>query len=164
MTWGRKVISTANNIDPRYIVEHISYDRAHSTTSNFGRIWTHERHPIPRPYGWAMGCVSWVIRREVTAIYRERTVLTKFHDVIDMASLTHCVPQPMYARICRRRILPAEQTSSREVPFSWQRPYTWCLPPLLMRRVGSTLTQWMCWIWFQNAHSCQRWHSNDKRR
>ena len=30
---------------------------------NFGQICTHEQHPILRPYGQAMGCLSWVIRR-----------------------------------------------------------------------------------------------------
>ena len=40
------------------------------------KLCTHERHPIgPRHYGRAMGCLSWVIQRIMTAIYRERTVL-----------------------------------------------------------------------------------------
>ena len=37
------------------------------------KICTHERHPIPRPYGRAMGCHSWVIQKYMTAIYGERT-------------------------------------------------------------------------------------------
>ena len=43
---------------------------------NFGHICTHSRHPIPRPYRRAMGCLSWDTKRKITAIYRERTVYT----------------------------------------------------------------------------------------
>ena len=43
--------------------------------TKFGQICAHERHPIPRPYGRAMGCLSRVTQREMTAIYRERTVV-----------------------------------------------------------------------------------------
>ena len=32
-------------------------------------------HPIPGPYGWAMGCLSWIIPRKMTVIYWEGTVL-----------------------------------------------------------------------------------------
>ena len=40
------------------------------------RLFTHDRHPIPRPDGRAMGCLSWVIRRKMTAISRAHTVYT----------------------------------------------------------------------------------------
>ena len=42
---------------------------------NFRLISTHELHPIPRPYGRAIGCLSRVKQRKMTTIYRERTVL-----------------------------------------------------------------------------------------
>ena len=65
----------------------ISHTAQQLQWQNFSQIFTHERHPIPRPYGRAIGCLSWVIRRKMTAIYRECTVLkwmswkneTRFH-------------------------------------------------------------------------------------
>ena len=45
----------------------IWYDSAHSTTITMIKlqICTHEQHPIAHPYGWAMGCLSWVIWRYI---------------------------------------------------------------------------------------------------
>ena len=67
-----------NTIDPRYIVG-IYNTIVHITQQlqwwNFGDICTNERHPIPRPNGRAMGCLSWDKRRKMTAIYRECTVV-----------------------------------------------------------------------------------------
>ena len=56
-------------------VSHESNITAGLSHWNFGQICTHERHPIPRPYGRAMGCLSRVIQRKLTALYRVRTVL-----------------------------------------------------------------------------------------
>ena len=47
---------------------------ARRTMTIFGQICTHEQHPIPRPYGQAMGCLSRAIQRKTTAINRGRTV------------------------------------------------------------------------------------------
>ena len=68
------------SIDSRYIA--VIYDAImHAAQQlqwyNFGQICTHERHRIPLPNGRAMGCLSWVIRRKMTAIYRERIVHTR---------------------------------------------------------------------------------------
>ena len=64
-------------IDAWFIV--VLYDTimhtAQSNWWNYTHICTHERHFIPRSYGWTMGCLSRVIHRKMTAIYRERTVL-----------------------------------------------------------------------------------------
>ena len=54
---------------------HIQHDSAHRPTLTVAKLCTHERHPIPRPYGWAMGCLSWVTQRKMTAIFRECTVI-----------------------------------------------------------------------------------------
>ena len=58
---------------------YIWYDNAHSTTITMiklsRKICTHERHPIPRPFGRNMGCLSWVKRRKMTPKYRERNYL-----------------------------------------------------------------------------------------
>ena len=39
---------------------------------NWGRIsirgWTNKRHPIPRPNGRAMGCLSWIFLKKLTAL------------------------------------------------------------------------------------------------
>ena len=34
------------------------------------RVWVHERHPIPRPNGWAMGCLLWEFGRNLTVLYK----------------------------------------------------------------------------------------------
>ena len=52
---------------------YIWHDNAHSKTIIMTSVrfaCTHEQHPIPRPYGRARGCLSWVIRRKITATYR----------------------------------------------------------------------------------------------
>ena len=35
---------------------------------NLIRGWTHNRHPIHRPYGWAMGCLLWGFKRKLTTL------------------------------------------------------------------------------------------------
>ena len=49
--------------------QHSSYNGKTSA-----RLCTLEWHPIPRLHVWAMGCLSRVLQRKITAIYRERTV------------------------------------------------------------------------------------------
>ena len=46
----------------------------HKTHKTLAKLWNQERHPKPRPNGWAMGCLRRYIQRKVTAIYRERHV------------------------------------------------------------------------------------------
>ena len=104
---------------------YIWYDNAHSTTITKIKFrpdfCTHERHPIPRPYGRAMGCLSWVIWRKMTAIYRERTVIC----VVWQAFLGH------YIRVhCNHRIIYfwvalnlAVMTSNTSCPFITQMWY-----------------------------------------
>ena len=70
------VLNNLSTIDYRYIA--VTYDKIMHISQqlqwqNFDQTCAHERHPIPRPSGRAMGCLSWVIRRQMTAIYRERT-------------------------------------------------------------------------------------------
>ena len=40
--------------------------------SDWGRVlitvWTHKRHPIARPNGWAMGCILWRFGRKLTVL------------------------------------------------------------------------------------------------
>ena len=31
------------------------------------RVWTHNRHPTPHPYGWSVGCLLWVFWRKITS-------------------------------------------------------------------------------------------------
>ena len=35
-----------------------------------GQIWTHVRHPIPRPHWWTMGCLFWVFWRILTVWFK----------------------------------------------------------------------------------------------
>ena len=68
----------------------VTFKCAHSpaiTEVKFGRICTHECHP-------AMVCLSWVIRRKMTPIYRERTVFTR-HFCIDRS----CIVLLIYKRL-----------------------------------------------------------------
>ena len=51
-------------------LDHIQHEIAPSPTVSV-KFCNHGRHPIPRPYGRAIECLSWVIQRKMTAIYRE---------------------------------------------------------------------------------------------
>ena len=52
-----------NTVEPLYNTVHY---RRYEVYYNIDRcriwirLWTHKRHPIPRPYGRAMGCLLWV--------------------------------------------------------------------------------------------------------
>ena len=35
------------------------------------RLWTQKRHFVPRPRGWAMDCLLWVIWRKKLLLYRK---------------------------------------------------------------------------------------------
>ena len=63
-----------NAIDSQYIVVEYNtivtqYEREKVWT--LLRLWIHKRHPIPRPYGRAMGRLFWVLWRKDTVRYRE---------------------------------------------------------------------------------------------
>ena len=63
-----------NAIDSQYIVVEYNtivtqYEREKVWT--LLRLWIHKRHPIPRPYGRAMGHLFWVLWRKDTVRYRE---------------------------------------------------------------------------------------------
>ena len=38
------------------------------------RLCIHERHPIPRPHGRAMGCLPWDVQRKMTTIYLKHSL------------------------------------------------------------------------------------------
>ena len=38
-------------------------------------LWTHKRHPIPRPFGRAMECLLWVLQQKLIVLSRVSTVL-----------------------------------------------------------------------------------------
>ena len=46
------------------------------------KLCPHEWHPMSRPYGRAMGCLSWVIQRKMTVIYQEHTEMLKCSHVM----------------------------------------------------------------------------------
>ena len=65
-------------IDSRYISQSsimwlYTQNNSDDVTTS-ARLCIHKRHPISRPHGWAMVCLSWYLQRNMTAIYRERTV------------------------------------------------------------------------------------------
>ena len=60
---------------------YIWYDSTHSTTITVIKLWSDlhwRKTPIPGTYGRAWWCLSGVIHRTITAMYRERTILYNF--------------------------------------------------------------------------------------
>ena len=51
------------------------------------RCWIHKRHPIPRPNGWAIGCLLRIFVRKLTALQRHRTVIHR----VAVDSLNECL-------------------------------------------------------------------------
>ena len=72
--WGQH--SWTRNIDPitvetlystiyysKYFIElHID------KSTQYVALWTHKRHPIPRPFGRAMECLLWVLQQKLTVL------------------------------------------------------------------------------------------------
>ena len=44
-------------------------------STQYVALWTHKRHPIPRPFGRAMECLLWVLQQKLIVLYRVSTVL-----------------------------------------------------------------------------------------
>ena len=44
------------------------------------RSWIHKTHPIPRPNGWAMGCLLWIFVRKLTALLQHHPVFAYSSD------------------------------------------------------------------------------------
>ena len=50
------------------------YTAPQRVEQNLFRRWTHKRHPIHRPYGWAMGCRLWGLGWKLSACKQHCTV------------------------------------------------------------------------------------------
>ena len=37
-------------------------------STQYVALWTHKRHPIPRPFGWAMECLLWVLQQKLIVL------------------------------------------------------------------------------------------------
>ena len=57
------------------------------------KLCNHKRHPITYPYGWAMGCPSWVIQRKITGICISRAHCTPINCVAWCLSSVSSVPK-----------------------------------------------------------------------
>ena len=58
--WGTSTTSTVETLYStiyysKYFIE-LNFDKF----TQYVALWTHKRHPIPRPFGRAMECLSWV--------------------------------------------------------------------------------------------------------
>ena len=47
----------------KYFIE-LNFDKS----TEYVALWTHKRHPIPRPFGRAMECLLWVIQQKLTVL------------------------------------------------------------------------------------------------
>ena len=47
----------------KYFIE-LNFDKS----TQYVALWTHKRHPIPRPFGRAMECLLWVLQHELTVL------------------------------------------------------------------------------------------------
>ena len=54
----------------KYFIE-LNFDKS----TQYVALWTHKRHPIPRPFGQAMECLLWVLQQKLTVLWRVSTVL-----------------------------------------------------------------------------------------
>ena len=68
-----QILNSQKNIhSSAFIIQsNITWYCTHHCRS-WGRIsirgWNHKRHPIPRPDGQAMGCLSWIFWRKLTVL------------------------------------------------------------------------------------------------
>ena len=53
----------------KYFIE-LNFDKS----TQYVALWTHKRHPIPRPFGRAMECLLWVLEQKLIVLYRVSTV------------------------------------------------------------------------------------------
>ena len=47
----------------KYFIE-LNFDKS----TQYVALWTHKRHPIPRPFGRAMECLLWVLQQKLTVL------------------------------------------------------------------------------------------------
>ena len=47
----------------KYFIE-LNFDKS----TQYVALWTHKRHPIPRPFGRAMECLLWVLQQKLTML------------------------------------------------------------------------------------------------
>ena len=47
----------------KYFIE-LNFDKS----TQYVALWTHKRHPIPRPFGRAMECLLWVLQQKFTVL------------------------------------------------------------------------------------------------
>ena len=47
----------------KYFIE-LNFDKS----TQYVALWTHKRHPIPRPFGRAMECLFWVLQQKLTVL------------------------------------------------------------------------------------------------
>ena len=47
----------------KYFIE-LNFDKS----TEYVALWTHKRHPIPRPFGRAMECLLWVLQQKLTVL------------------------------------------------------------------------------------------------
>ena len=47
----------------KYFIE-LNFDKS----TRYVALWTHKRHPIPRPFGRAMECLLWVLQQKLTVL------------------------------------------------------------------------------------------------
>ena len=53
----------------KYFIE-LNFDKS----TQYVALWTHKRHPIPRPFGRAMECLLWVLEQKLIVLYTCSTI------------------------------------------------------------------------------------------
>ena len=59
MQWCYIYILQLDAIITWYIITWYCIQHCSDWIRTYIRVWTHKRHPIAHPYGWAMGCLLW---------------------------------------------------------------------------------------------------------
>ena len=62
------IVSTVETLySTNYYSKHfieVNFDKS----TQYVALWTHKRHPIPRPFGRAMECLLWVFQQKLTVL------------------------------------------------------------------------------------------------
>ena len=65
------IISIINTVETLYSTIYYSkyfIELNFEKSTQYVALWTHKRHPIPRPFGRAMECLLWVLQQKLTVL------------------------------------------------------------------------------------------------
>ena len=69
-TTGYQVLTSGDTVETLYSTIYYSkyFIELNLKSAQYIALWTHKRHPIPRPFGRAMECLLWVLQQKLTVL------------------------------------------------------------------------------------------------